>query len=84
MAVTKAAIPPWTRNLSTTRKVRTFIMLLSLRQDIVSSAAFTILEKASNFVQYFCKPVPSISHTNIKHLGSDERMDSCGLKLQIM
>ncbi len=51
MAFSKAAISPWIRNLSTIRKVKTFIMLLSLRQDIstLSYAAFTILEKASNF-----------------------------------
>ncbi len=42
----------WIGNLSTIRRVRTFIMLFSVWQDTstLSYAAFTILEKASNFV----------------------------------
>ncbi len=52
MAVSKAAIIPWIGNLSTIGRLRTFIMLFSVRQDTstLSSAPFTILEKASNFV----------------------------------
>ncbi len=71
MAVSKAAITPWIGNLSTIRKVRTFIMLFSVRQDTstLSSAAFTILEKASS---NFCKLVPSISHANILNVWERE------------